>query len=147
MAETRKKDPFQYDFDEQWDVERELYGPTLGKDNNRKVANDDLDVFLPTSRSRPARGEIPMEERKAYGTSEVQEEEHRNPPVVIPVEEPVRAGRPSGSVARASSATRMPPQPRNRSAVSAKKKKGKPNYKVGRSLGQWLLQRSLSFIF
>lgn len=139
MAETRKKDPFQYNFDEQWDVERELYGPTLGKDNNRKVANDDLDVFLPTSRSRATRGDAPKEESAVYGTSVTQEEEHRKPPVVIPVEEPIRAQKPSGSGARATSGTRMPPQPRNRSAATAKKKKGKPNYKGWAILGAMAL--------
>ncbi|MBR6825692.1 MAG: hypothetical protein IKM59_04005, partial [Oscillospiraceae bacterium] len=130
MAENKKKDPFQYDFDEQWDVERELYGRLWGNTGKDKAESDDTDVLLSAvndhsagrsrretvARSEESRQESPEREKKTV------------PPVAV-----AYTGRPEERERKPSAkdkpgGTRMPPQPRKRPPAQGKKK-GKPNYK------------------
>ncbi len=120
MSDNRKKDPFQYDFDQQWDVERELYGNLWVKEaNQNKAQNDDIDVFLPSvnHRNTPASAPQVQRERKA-----------------APVAGKTSSGAGPGSRRTEASGTvsgrttRMPPQPKKQTSAK-KKKKRKPNYK------------------
>ena len=126
MSENHKRDPFQYDFDQQWDVERELYGRLWVKESNKNKEQDDIDVLLPSVNRRGRDGEATAE--------------HRKEP-----EQSVSGGkRPEGKGTKGKSqgiatavspgTTRMPPQPRKKPPVKGKKK-GKPNYKGWAILG------------
>lgn len=47
MSDMKKRDPLQYDFDEQWDVEQALFGRTsTGSAKNSFPLDNDVDVFV-----------------------------------------------------------------------------------------------------
>ena len=141
MADNKRKDPFQYDFDQQWDVERELYGHLLGKGKENLDTGDELDVFIPTVKSRSAthnrRNNGPSSQNERKNTPSTSGEDRRKAPVVIPVDSS-GSGRGGARGSQAATATRMPPQPRKRKA-SGNKRKGKPNYKGWAILGAMAL--------
>ncbi len=125
MPENKKKDPFQYDFDQQWDVERELYGQLWSKESAANRGQDDIDVLLPSMNQRNRENKPSSGEQ--VGTAVVVN--GRNP------------GNPTTSKKRVersatqSRKTAMPPQPKIKQPPNKKKKKGKPNYKGWAILG------------
>lgn len=113
MGENRKKDPFQYDFDQQWDVERELYGHLLKNPKDMDPAQNDIDVILPVMNHRSQNKEVPPADIESTQTTGNREKKNR--------------GTASDDKTPAET-TRMPPQPRKRHASNHKKKRT-PNYK------------------
>lgn len=131
MSENRKNDPFQYDFDEQWDVERELYGHLMGKPKDPAPGGDDIDVLLPTinKRAYTAKEETPtpIHEDTDAATGRYQ---RRSQPKVVPVPIPEDESGSEDNTQDGSSGSVPAPRPVKRSSNGRKKKgKPKPNYK------------------
>ncbi len=149
MAENRKKDLFQYDFDEQWDVERELYGHLIG--NNRENVNVgfDEDDLLTDRKITPAQQEHRRGENfhsRERGDLHHKSERGRRAPAAPPV-----GGRETSAgthnSAKASGTTRMPPQPRRKHGATGKKKrKAVPDYKTWAILAAMVLT-AIALIF
>ena len=118
MAENKKRDPFQYDFDQQWDVERELYGKRWVEEANHNKEQADIDVFLPAvnQQSKSERAAIADGDKKS--TSPHSADRGNG----------TRSRRVGAHAPKAEKPTRMPPQPKKRSSANNKKKR-KPNYK------------------
>lgn len=128
MSDSRKKDPFQYDFDQQWDVERELYGNLWRKESGQAKGQDDIDVLLPSVNRRTKEGDSSVVDsgNKAAATAT-----ERRPGSGVERERRNSTGAPPKE-------TRMPPQPKKQPA-SKKKKKSKPNYRGWAILGAMAL--------
>ena len=134
MAENRNKDLFQYNFDEEWDVEREMYGRLLKQSQmSRDVLSDD--VYSEPSPAEKSYREPERQERSTrvqpqsraasvgiFGRS------HRpNRQADMAKRETVASREPS----RSGETNRMPPQPRKTGNPPRKKKQGSQiNYKA-----------------
>ncbi len=129
MSDNRKKDPFQYDFDQQWDVERELYGNLWRRESIQSKGQNDIDVLLPSVNRRVreeqpqagsgSKGDTAVAGRRTGGSGE-------------------REQSPGTGTGVPAKATRMPPQPKKQTS-SKKKKKSKPNYRGWAILGAMAL--------
>ena len=128
MSDSRKKDPFQYDFDQQWDVERELYGNLWRKESSQAKGQDDIDVLLPSVNRRTKEGDSSVVDSGNKATATATE---RRPGSGVERERRNGTGAPPKE-------TRMPPQPKKQ-PTSKKKKKSKPNYRGWAILGAMAL--------
>ncbi len=165
MADNRKNGLVQYDFDEEWDVERELYGHLLNKgrtaepepfpveDTTRK---QDISIDLPPMRSHGSSrdsGSVRSRdrdvsqrsfERTSVGNTK-EKKETGKPPLVIPVGNKGSAPGAGRQIEkRTEGSTRMPPQPRRTTAQSKGKKKSQIDYVawaklIGLALGALLV--------
>ena len=127
MADNRKNDPFQYNFDEEWDVEQVLYGHLLNKPKeeprHEEYKREDHDFYIPGSKKRT----VPQENPKAGSNHPLhaQGDTRRRKAFVVPndyYESTPNSGHGSGKPA---SGTRMPPQPRKTTAHKRPVKKKK----------------------
>ncbi|MBP3412241.1 MAG: polysaccharide deacetylase family protein [Oscillospiraceae bacterium] len=113
MADQKKSDPFQYDFDQQWDVERALYGQLWSKSTEPDRKQEDVDVFLPI-----VNGQVPAQTKEKAAEKEPDKEKKSRPTAV------------TADASTTGKSSRMPPQPRKKATPAGKKKAGKrPNYK------------------
>lgn len=134
MSDSRKKDPFQYDFDQQWDVERELYGHLLGKNDAPSRDGDDIDALIPAinKRSATTRGEktssvdSPSAEARLSQTTE---------PLTVPVPVAEKNNSADGVPSHSPSGSEKTPNRSRRPTRRKQKGKPKPNYKGWAILG------------
>ncbi len=134
MAENRNKDLFQYNFDEEWDVEREMYGRLLKQSQmSQDVLSDD--VYSEPSPADKSYRETARQERSTRAQPQnratsagIFGRSHR------PTREADTAKRESArsrEPSRGGETNRMPPQPRKTGNPPRKKKQGSQiNYKA-----------------
>ncbi len=131
MSEKNKKDLFQYDFDEQWDVERELYGHLLNnKGNGDDRGFDEDDLLIGSQKSFASRERQDRTQTRKKSEPDRKNERSRKASLIFPLGGKESSGGTSGS-AKSSGGSRMPPQPRKKhSAGKKKKRKTAPNFKA-----------------
>lgn len=134
MAENRNKDLFQYNFDEEWDVEREMYSQLLKQSQmSQDVLSDD--VYSEPSPAEKSFRETAKQERstraqpqgRAAATGIFGRSHRPAREADTAKREPARSRDPS----RGGEPNRMPPQPRRTGNPQRKKKQGSQiNYKA-----------------